>query len=100
MPDLVENREIMTTHQINLDLEPAEIVWSKRELSVEERKYDLKQRAKAQFSFVVNEELKKETDMFPETQYDAAVVDAARVVFENQMTSIDAATTHEDLDLL
>jgi hypothetical protein len=38
MPDLVANREIVTTHQINIDVEPTEIVWSKRELDVEERK--------------------------------------------------------------
>jgi hypothetical protein len=38
MPDLVANREIVTTHQINIDVEPAEIVWSKRELEVDERK--------------------------------------------------------------
>jgi hypothetical protein len=36
----------------------------------------------------------------PETQYDAAVVDAARVVFEARMDAIAAATTHEAVDAL
>jgi hypothetical protein len=49
MPDLVANREIMTTHQINIDVEPAEIVWSKRELEVDERKDGLRSQAKAAF---------------------------------------------------
>jgi hypothetical protein len=37
---------------------------------------------------------------YPETQYDAAVVDAARIVFEARMDAIAAATTHEDVDAL
>jgi hypothetical protein len=47
MPDLVANREIMTTHQIDIDVEPAQIVWSKRELEVDERKSGLESQAKA-----------------------------------------------------
>ena len=100
MPDLVANREIMTTHAINIDVEPAEIVWSKRELEVEERKDGLVAQAKAAFKAVVDAEVAKETDQYPETQYDPAVVDAARVVFEARMDAIAAAVTHEDVDAL
>jgi hypothetical protein len=49
---------------------------------------------------VVDAEVAKETDQYPETQYDAAVVDAARVVFEARMDDIAAATTHEAVDAL
>ena len=100
MPDLVANREIMTTHQINIDVEPAEIVWSKRELEVDERKDGLRSQAKAAFKAVVDAEVAKETDQYPETQYDAAVVYAARVVFEARMDAIAAETTHEAVDAL
>jgi hypothetical protein len=100
MPDLVPNREIMTTHQINIDVEPAEIVWSKREVEVEERKDGLRGEAKAAFRTVVDAEIAKETDAYPETQYDAAVVDAARIIFEARMDEIAAATTHEAVDAL
>jgi hypothetical protein len=100
MPDLVDNREIITTHQIDIDVEPAEIVWSKRELEVDERKDGLEAQAKAAFKTVVDAEVAKETDAYPETQYDAAVVDAARVVFEARMDEIAAAMTHEDVDAL
>jgi hypothetical protein len=31
-PDLVDNREIITTHSFDLDADPAQIVWAKREL--------------------------------------------------------------------
>jgi hypothetical protein len=100
MPDLVANREIVTTHQINIDVEPAEIVWGKRELDVDERKDGLVAQAKAAFKAVVNAETAKETDQYPETQYDAAVVDAARAVFEARMDAITAAMTHDELDAL
>jgi hypothetical protein len=99
-PELTPNREIITTHVINIDVEPAQIVWSKRELEVEERKDGLKAQAKAEFKVVVDAEVAKETDQWPETQYDAAVVEAARAVFEARMTEIDAATTHDAVDAL
>jgi hypothetical protein len=99
-PELTPDREIITTHEINIDVEPAQIVWSKRELEVDERKDGLRGSAKAEFKAVVDAEVAKETDQYPETQYDAAVVDAARVVFEARMTEIEAAVTHEDVDAL
>ena len=100
MPDLVVNREIRTTHIINIDVEPAQIVWSKRELEVDERKDTLRIDAKFVFQRVVQAEVAKETDQYPETQYDAAAVDAARAVFEARMDAIMVATTHEDVDAL
>ena len=100
LPDLVPNREIMTTHIINIDVEPAQILWSKRELEVEERKDGLVAQAKAVFKAVVDAEVAKETDQWPETQYDAAVVEAARGVYEARRTAIVAAETHEDVDAL
>jgi hypothetical protein len=100
MPDLVANREIMTTHHFDIDVTPAQIVWGKRAVEVEERKDGLRAQAKAAFKAVVDAEIAKETDQYPETQYDAAVVDAARVVFEARMTAIAASATHEDVDAL
>jgi hypothetical protein len=100
MPDLVANREMVTAHHFNIDVEPAQIVWGKRELEVDERKDGLRGSAKAEFKAVVDAEVAKETDQYPETQYDAAVVDAARVVFEARMDEIAAATTHEAVDAL
>ena len=100
MPDLMANREIVTTHHFNIDVEPAQIVWGKRAIEVDERKDGRRAQAKAAFKAVVDAEIAKETDAYPETQYDAAVVDAARVVFENRMDAIAAATTHEAVDAL
>ena len=99
-PDLVDNREIITTHSFDLDADPAQIVWGKRELTVDERKGALIGQAKAEFQQVVEAEMRKEVDEFPHTQYDAAVVDAARVAFEARMTAIATATTHDEVDAL
>lgn len=99
-PDLIDGREIITTHSFDLNADPAQIVWGKRELTVDERKDGIKAQAKMVFQQVVNQELRKELDEFPETQYNAATVDAARQVYEARMTQIDAATTHEQVDAL
>ena len=40
-PDLTPNREILTTHTFDITKNPIEIVWGKRELSVDERKGSL-----------------------------------------------------------
>jgi hypothetical protein len=100
MPDLVDNREIITTHQIDIDVEPAQIVWSKRELEVDERKSGLESQAKASSRLWSMRRLPRKLTQYPETQYDAAVVDAARIVFEARMDEIAAATTHEAVDAL
>ena len=100
MPDLAANREIVTTHHFDIDVTPAQIVWGKRAIEVEERKDGLRGNAKAAFKAVVDAEIAKETDQYPETQYDPAVVDAARGVFEARMDAIALATTHEDVDAL
>jgi hypothetical protein len=100
MPDLVPNREMVTTHHFDIDVTPAQIVWGKRAIEVEERKDGLRAAAKAAFKAVVDAEIAKETDAYPETQYDPAVVDAARAVFEARMDAIGLATTHEDVDAL
>lgn len=99
-PDLTPNREMITTHEINIDVEPAQIVWNKRDVLPEERKESLRSEAKSVFQRVVQAEIAKETDAYPETQYDPAVVDAARIVFEARMDQIAAAVTHEDIDAL
>jgi hypothetical protein len=99
-PDLVDGREIITTHSFDLNADPAQIVWGKRALTVDERKDGLKSQAKFAFQQVVNAELRKELDEYPETQYDAAVVDAARQTYEARINQINAAATHEQVDAL
>jgi len=100
MPETIPNREIVTTHHFNLDVTPAEIVWGKREITIDERKDMLRNMVKQVFKSVVNAEIAKETDAYPETQYNAATVDAARVLFEARIDAINSAVTHEDINAL
>ena len=60
----------------------------------------MRSQAKTKFKAVVDDEVFKETDQWPETQYDAIVVEAARAAFEARRLEIDAAATHEDVDAL
>jgi hypothetical protein len=100
-PDLVDNREIMTTHSFDLDADPAQIVWGKRELTVDERKGALKGQANAEFQAVVNAEVAKQLDDDPsQSVYDAAVVATAQSTLTTKLTAIDGATTHEDVDVI
>jgi len=97
-PDLTENREIITTHAIDISKTPAEIVWSKRELTVDERKDSLKSEAKRSFQEVVDAELAKEVDDDPNSTYDTSAVSAAQTTYQSAITAIDALTTHDEVD--
>ena len=94
----ITNRQQYTEHSFDLTKDPVEIVWGVRDITVDERKEVMRNAAKAEFQRVVQEEIRKQTDEYPETQYNAATVDAARVAFESKVNAINAATTHDQLD--
>lgn len=98
-PDLVDNREIMTTHSFDLDADPAQIVWGKRELTVDERKGALIGQAKAEFQAVVDAQLQVEM-ADDDASGDLDAVAAAKAVKDARIAAINAATTHEDVDAL
>lgn len=99
-PPIVENRQCYSGHTFDITKDPVEIVHGVEEITVEGRKGHQASVYKDAFQQVVAEEIRKEVDDFPETQYDAAVVDAARVDFEAKITALTAITTHEELDAL
>lgn len=99
-PALTPNRQMYTSHTFDITKDPVEIVWGVQDITPEDRKGGMRSQAAAAFQQVVQEEMRKEVDEFPETQYNPATVDAARIVFENKVSAINAATTHEELDAL
>jgi hypothetical protein len=99
-PALTPHRQQYTSHTFDITKDPVEIVWGVVDITAEDRKGGMRSQAAAAFQQVVQEEMRKEVDDFPETQYNAATVDAARVAFESKVTAINAATTHEQLDAL
>ena len=98
-PDLVDNREIITTHSFDLDADPAQIVWGKRELTVDERKGALIGQAKAEFQAVVDAQLQIEM-ADDDASGDLEAVSAAKAVKDARIATINAATTHEEVDAL
>ena len=98
-PDLIENRETITTHTINIDKSPAEIVWSKRDITVDERKSLLIRLAKGNFQAVVDAQLIIEM-ADDDASGDLEAVSAAKAVKDARIATINAATTHEEVDLL
>ena len=99
-PELIPHRQMYTSHSFDLTKDPVEIVWGVVDITAEDRKGGMRSNAGFVFEQVVQKEMRKEVDEFPETQYDAAVVDAARIVFEDTVAAINACTTHEELDAL
>ena len=98
-PDVTENREIMTTHVIDIDKSPAEIVWSKRELTVDERKSVLIGQANAEFKAVVDAQLQIEM-ADDDASGDLDAIAAAKAVKDARIAAINAATTHDEVDAL
>jgi hypothetical protein len=98
-PDLVDNREIMTTHSFDLDADPAQIVWAKRELTVDERKGALRGQANAEFQAVVDAQLAIEM-ADDDASGDLDAVAAAKAVKDAKIVAINTATTHEDVDVI
>jgi hypothetical protein len=99
-PALTPNRQQYTSHTFDITKDPVEIVWGVVDITAEDRKGGLRSQAAAEFQQVVQQEMRKEVDEFPTTQYNPATVDAARIAFETKVTAINAATTHEELDAL
>jgi hypothetical protein len=99
-PELIPHRQMHTSHSFDLTKDPVEIVWGVVDITAEDRKGGMRSQAAVAFQQVVQEEMRKEVDDFPETQYNAATVDAARIAFETRVTAINAATTHDELDAL
>jgi len=99
-PDLTPNREYISHHTIDADKTPAEIIWHKVALTVDDRKGGLIGTAKGEFQRVVNEETQKQINDNPNEVYDAQRVETAKTDMETKIAQINAATTHEELDAL
>ena len=98
-PDLVENREYVSHHTIDISKIPHEIIWHKVELTVDDRKGALIGAAKGEFQRIVNEQTQLQLNDNPAEIYNSEVVKLAQEALNTKLTDIAGATTHEDLDL-
>ena len=99
-PDVTPNREYITTHSFDLTVTPAEIVWAKTSLTVEDRRGGLLGGAKSKLQQVVQEQLRLEMSADPAEEFDPAAVTAVKAEIATRVAAINAAVTHEDLDAL
>ena len=99
-PDVTPNREYITTHSFDLTVTPAEIVWAKTSLTVEDRRGGMLGSAKGSLQQVVQEQLRLEMSADPAEEFDVAAVTAAKAAIATRVAAINAAVTHEDLDAL
>lgn len=99
-PDLTANRQIYDGHTFDISVDPVQIVYAVRDLTVDERKGSLIGQAQATYRAAVQAEMQKEIDEFPSTQYDATAVAAAQETYEARVTAVNAATTHDEVDAL
>ena len=99
-PDLTADRQVYDGHTFDISVDPVQIVYAVKDLTVDERKGSLIGQAQATYRTVVQAEMNKEIDEFPSTQYDAAAVAAAQDTYEARVTAVNAATTHDEVDAL
>ena len=100
LPDTTPNREYITTHAFDLTKTPAEIVWSKASLSVDDRRVSLKGQAKSIFNQAVQEQARLEMSDNASEALDLEAVTTARATLTARVAALDAAVTHEDIDAL
>ena len=100
IPDTVPNREYVTTHTFDLTKTPAEIVWSKASLSVDDRRGGLKGQAKSIFNQAIQEQAKLEMSDNASESLDLETITTARATLTARLAALDAAVTHEDIDAL
>ena len=100
-PELTTNREILTTHSIDITKNPIEIVWQKRSLSVAERKDSLISQANFTVTMLENQlqmaTQMNNTDRIAEL---TTQIEAATPVRNAKVAAVTAATTHEEVDAL
>ena len=98
-PAITANRQTYDGHTFDLSVDPVQIVYAVRDITVDERKSGLIGRAKFEFQQVVNAQLQIEMDD-TDTAGDLDAVSAAKAVKDAKIVAINTATTHEDLDVI
>ena len=98
-PAITANRQTYDGHTFDVSVDPVQIVYAVRDITVDDRKGGLIGQAKSEFQQVANDQLQVEMD---DTTADAdlTVVSAAKGVKDARIVAINACTTHDELDAL
>ena len=93
-PTITLNRQYYTAHTFDLTKDPVEIVYGVANVTVDDRKEQMKEEAQGQFNMLFR---KQAAD--PST-YDPVALQAAKDAVAPKQAAIDACTTHDELDAL
>jgi len=96
-PALTPHRQMYTSHTFDITKDPVEILWGVVDISPEDRKGGMISQASSEYQQVANEELKKDLEG---GEADVTVVQAASAAYKAKVETINACTTHEELDAL
>jgi hypothetical protein len=93
-PTIIPHRQYYTGHTFDLTKYPVEIVYSVTDITVAERKEQMKDNVQMQFVMLFREQAQN-----PFT-YDPVALQAAKDAVAPKQAAIDACTTHDELDAL
>ena len=93
-PTIIPHRQYYTGHTFDLTKNPVEIVYGVADVTVAERKEQMKQEAAMAFNRLFRQQAQD-----PST-YDPVALQAAKDAVAPKQAAIDACTTHDELDAL
>ena len=96
-PAITANRQTYDGHTFDISVDPVQIVYAVKDITVDDRKGGLISAAKSTYSQVANEQARLEAD---DASGDTAAVSTAKDVKDASIAAINACTTHEELDAL
>jgi hypothetical protein len=93
-PTIIPHRQYYTGHTWDLTKDPVEAVYGVVDVTVDERKNEMKQNAQMAFNMLFRQQAND-----PST-YDPVALQAAKDAVAPKQAAIDACTTHDELDAL
>jgi hypothetical protein len=96
-PAITANRQTYDGHTFDVSVDPVQIVYAVKDITVDDRKDGLIGAAKGTYSQVANEQARLEAD---DASGDTAAVSTAKDVKDASIAAINACTTHDELDAL
>ena len=96
-PALTANRQMYDGHTFDVSVDPVQIVYAVKDITVDDRKGGLIGVAKGTYEQVANEQTRLETE---DASGDTAAVSAAKDAKDASISAINACTTHKHLDAL
>ena len=94
-PTIIPHRQVHSNHIFDLTKDPVEIIYLIEDVEVNLRKDTLKSKSEFLFKQVVEIQ-----GLLDRSQYNAEAIETARQQMNTKIASIDACTTHDQLDAL